>query len=847
MSEFILNGKKIKDEDGLNLLEYLRDKMKLTSVKNGCNEGVCGTCTILVDSKPKRACTLTLEKVNGKSIVTLEGVDKAEKQVYADAFAKVGAVQCGFCIPGMIISAKGLIDNNPNPTREEAKKAIRLNLCRCTGYVKIIDAIMLAAEAFNKNKKIDFEDSRKVGAPMTRVDANAKALGEAIYADDVYLEDMLYGAVYRLDVPRAKIISINTSLAKSIDGVEAVLTYEDVPGENYQGYIFKDWPTMVPTGEETRYIGDAIAIVAAKTKKLAKEALTKIEVKYEELEPITSPQDALEVDANKIHVDGNLLSRTHVQKGDVEEAIKNSKHVVEHTFSTPATDHAFLEPESTVSFYQDGVLVVYSGSQSVHHDHHELVRVLGLSHEEIRVESKEIGGGFGGKEDLSIQHHAALLTYYTKKPVKITLSREDSLKVHPKRHAMDIKMSVGCDEEGFLTFVKANIIADTGAYASLGTAVLERACTHAAGPYKIKNIDLEGLCVYTNNPPAGAFRGFGVPQSNFPRETCIDLLADKVGIDRWTMRYQNAVEPGAYLPTGQLCEDDVALKETLMAVKDEFFKNDFVGIACAHKNTGIGVGLVDVGRCKLIVEDGSVVIYTSAARIGQGLSTAMIQIVSETLETELPIKMSASDSIYTPDAGATTASRQTMFTGEATRQAALKLNEELRNKTIDELNGHEFVGEYFGVTDSLKSDKEHPRNHVAYSFATQLVVLNEGKKIEKVVAAHDIGRAINPINIEGQIEGGVVMSLGYALTENFVLDKGKLKSKFGTLGLFRSINVPNIDPIIIEKNQSKLAYGAKGIGEISSIPTAAAIASAYRKFDGLLRLSLPLEDTPYKK
>ena len=847
MKQITVNGTNVQIPEDAKLIDFLRDELRLTSVKNGCKVGVCGTCTVLVDGAPKRACILKGAKLEGANVVTLEGIETEEKKVYTDAFAAKGAVQCGFCIPGMVIAAKGLIDNNPEPTRDEVNKAISRNICRCTGYVKIVDAILEAADSFKTGEPVELPAGDKVGDRAVRIDAVPKASGEAIYVDDMFMDDMLHATVLRTEYPRALVKSINTDKAKQLEGVHAVMTAEDIPGEVYQGYIFKDWPTMVPIGEETRFIGDAIAIVAADTKELAAEAVSIIEVEYEEREPLTNPFDAL-VSDYQIHPKGNQLSRTYVQKGSVEEARKNSAHVVKERFFTPATEHAFLEPESALSYYdENGVLVVYVGTQSVHHDHHELERVLGLQHDEIRVEAAYIGGGFGGKEDLSVQHYACLLTQRTKRPVKITLTREDSMKVHPKRHAMFMDVEMGCDEEGYFTFVEAKITADTGAYASLGTAVLERACTHAAGPYKIKNIDLEGLCVYTNNPPAGAYRGFGVPQSNFARETAIDMLAEKVGIDRWQIRYQNAVEPGDALPAGQLLEEDVALKETLMAVKDDFYANPNAGIACGHKNTGIGVGLSDIGRAKVVISDGAAVLYTSAARIGQGLSTAMLQILSESVDADIEYGMHASDSIYTPDAGATTASRQTLFTGEATRIAGAKLKEALKDKTIEELEGMEFEGEFAGITDGLYTDKEHPKNHVAYAFATQLVTLNEELKIEKVIAAHDIGKAINPMNVEGQVEGGVVMSLGYALTEDYVMENGYLKSKFGTLGLWKAPMVPEIDVRLIEKNPNGLAFGAKGIGEISSIPTAAAVNAAYRNVDGVLRKDLPLAQTPYKK
>ena len=846
---FRLNGRVVSAEKGMTLLKYLREVEKLTSVKNGCNEGVCGTCTVLIDGKAVRSCTMKVDKLQDKEVLTIEGLSELERKIYTDAFAEAGAVQCGFCTPGMVMSAKSLLNENLNPTEEDIKKAIRNNICRCTGYVKIIKAVLLAAEALRESKHISLNTFRSnIGQNWRRVDAVQKTLGEAIYCDDIFMEDMLYVSVLRAMKPRARVLSVDTGKAAVMEGVEAVLTAQDVPGENYQGYIFKDWPTFVPVGELTRCAGDAIAAVAARTKEIADEAIRQIEVRYEELEPVTDPGRALEADAPKLHEKGNLLSRTYVKRGSPEEALASSRYVVKHTYRTAPLEHAFIEPESAVSFYDGDVLTLYVATQSVTHDHHEICRVLGLPHDKVRTVLQNVGGGFGGKEDLSVQHYAALGTYYTKKPCKYTFTREESLLCHPKRHGMELEITTGCDEQGMLTAMTAKIIADTGAYASLGTAVLERACTHACGPYSIPNVELDGYCVYTNNPPSGAFRGFGVPQPNFGSEANLDQLADLVGIDRWEIRYRNAVEPGMVLANGQICGDDVAVKETLLAVKEDYFSNKYSGIACAMKNTGIGVGLPDIGRCRIRVKDGRVVVYSAASCIGQGLATVMIQIVSETTGIDgARISFNPPDSSLCPDSGATTASRQTLFTGEACRQAALKLKAALETKALEELEGQDFEGEFSAITDPVSSTKENPVSHVAYSYATHVAVLDDEGKVAKIIAAHDIGRAINPLSLEGQVEGGVIMGLGSALREELVYEKGLVKSRFGTLGLLRATEIPEIDVRIIEKNQSELAYGAKGIGEISLIPVAAAVASAYERFDGIRRLELPLKGTPYSK
>lgn len=848
MVTFNLNGKQVTAPAELNLMDYLRDELQLTSLKNGCGEGVCGACMVLVDGKPTRACVQKIARLEGKTVLTIEGLPQKEQDIYAWAFAEAGAVQCGFCIPGMVISAKGLLDQKLNPTPSEVKKALRNNLCRCTGYVKIEKAVMLAAQALRGEISPGELGEAKVGGRLERVDARVKTLGQAEYVDDLFVENMLYAAVLRTKYPRAKIKGIDISKAKEHPQVEAVLLAEDIPGERIEGYLQKDWPTLVAVGEETRYVGDALALVAAKTKKAAREALDLIEVDYEELPPITNPYEALKEDAPKLHPKGNILAKTHVKRGNPEEAIANSKYVVTKTYKTPFVEHAFLEPESALAIPdEDGGVTIYVGTQSVYHDMHSIANILGLPEEKVRVIAKYIGGGFGGKEDLSVQHHAALLAMATKKPVKLTLSRKESLLVHPKRHAMDIEMTTGCDENGHITVMVAKIVADTGAYASLGGPVLERACTHAAGPYRVPNVELTGTGVYTNNPPAGAFRGFGVAQSAFACEGNLDILAEMVGISPWEIRYRNALRPGDIMPNGQIADESTAIDETLLAVKEEYESHKNAGIACAIKNAGLGVGVPDIGRAKLIIKDGKIQLQTAASCIGQGLATTMTQIICETVGIdESKVEVAHPNTIIAPDSGSTTASRQTLFTGEAVRQAALQLAEQLKEKSLEELEGAEFNGEFEGVTDPLNSPKEHPVNHVAYSYATHVVILDEDGIVKKVVAAHDVGRAINPKNVEGQIEGGIAMGLGYALKEEFPLVNSVPKAKFGTLGLLRSTDMPEVETKIIGKNPSSLAYGAKGIGEIAAIPTAPAVASAYYRFDGQRRFSLPLEDTAYR-
>lgn len=850
---FIVNGQKIETSEEKNLLDFLRDNLGLISVKNGCKEGACGTCTVLIDGKAMKSCIFTTKKINGKEIKTIEGFSEREKAVFAYAFTECGAVQCGFCIPGMVVAAKSLFLKTLNPTREEVKKALVGNICRCTGYVKIEEAILLAAKLFREKLEIPaVECAGLVGTHVHRVDGVVKTLGTAKYAEDYKIDGMYYGSAVRTKYPRAKVLSIDYSEALKLEGVLGVLTAEDVPGKNNIGHLefISDWDALIPVGGITRYIGDAVALVAAKDKKTLEEAKKLVKVEYEELEGLFTIEEAMADGAPLIHSKpNNVLVREVLKRGDYEGALLNSKYKVTNVYETPATEHAYLEPESALAMPDgNGGIEIHTSSQSVYDEQREIARLLGLEKDQVRVKSAYVGGGFGGKEDMSVQHHAALLAYILKKPVQVTLSRQESINVSTKRHPMKIEMTTCCDENGILTGMKCKIYADTGAYASLGGPVLQRACTHAAGPYNYQNIDIEGIAVYTNNPVGGAFRGFGVTQSAFAIESNINQLAELIGISPWEMRYRNAIRPGQVLPNGQIADEGTALVETLEAVKEEYFNNEIVGIACAMKNSGVGVGLPDIGRCRLTVQDGKVRIRTSAACIGQGMGTVCMQILCETtgLTTD-KIVVDSPDTGITPNSGTTTASRQTVFTGEATRVASLELKKQLETKTLEELEGWDYEGQYSGITDKMGSDKPNPVSHVAYGYATQIVILDKDGKVQKVTAAHDIGHAINPKALEGQIEGGVVMGLGYGLTEIMPVEKGIPKVKFGTLGLFRATNIPEIKTVIVEKNKAELAYGAKGVGEIVVIPTAPALQNAYFKYDGEFRTSLPLQKTAYRR
>ena len=846
-----INGKDAVSQLDKTLLSFLRDDLRITSVKDGCSEGACGTCTVLVDGKAIKACVQKVSKFVGKQILTIEGLSDREKAVYEYCFGEAGAVQCGFCIPGMIICAKALLDVNLNPTNIAVKKAINGNICRCTGYKKIEEAILLAAKYFRDNLEISASPSElQVAQKFKRLDTAEKVNGTGLFVDDIELPGMIYAKAVRSQYPRAIVNKIDISKAAAHPDCVKILLAQDVP-HNVVGHIKQDWEVMIAEGTTTRYVGDSLALVATYHKETLDEVCQLVEVNYTELEPVTCPTDGLKADAPLIHKDGNIMSRATLQRGNAEEAIKNSKYVVTRKYKTPFQEHGFMEPECAIAMPEgeDGILL-YSGSQSVYDEQREIATMLQIPIEKVHCQAQLVGGGFGGKEDMSVQHLAALMTWYTKRPVKVKFSRQESMDYHVKRHAMEMEFTTACDENGYLTGMKAVIIADTGAYASLGGPVLHRACTHAAGPYNYQNIDIFGMSVYTNNVVGGAFRGFGVTQSCFATENNINLLAEMVGISPWEIRYRNAIRPGQVLPNGQVADESVAMAECLEAVKDVYESNPYAGIAVGFKNSGTGMGKKDIGRCVLSIEQGKVHVRTSAACMGQGIATMCATVLCQTTGLDPAcIIHERADTVRTPNSGTSTASRQTVVTGEAVRRVAEKLKAELdTGLTLADLAGREFYGEYSAKTDPMGAIKENPTSHVSYSYGAQVVILNEAGKVVKVVAAYDVGTPVNIQSVEGQIEGGIIMGLGYAMTEEFKIEGGYPQTKLGTLGLMRAKNSPELETILVQgKGKIPETYGAKGCGELCLIPTAPACAHAYYRLDGKFRTQLPLKDTFYKK
>lgn len=920
--KFTVNGQPIEVEPrpGQMLVDLLREQLKLTGTKVGCNEAECGACTVLLDGKPVLSCTFPAAKAEGRQVVTVEGLAGVFPSSYdgeaafqklhplQQAFVLHGAVQCGFCIPGQLMTAYALLQRDPDPGEAEIRTALKDTLCRCAGYPTIIGAIQEAARAMRTGSPVRApdlpvpipSDGFIVGATQARPDAVEKVTGGAKFTDDLSFPGMLHARVKRAGVPHAIVKRIDISAVKAIPGVAAVLTAADIPGEHRHGTVIKDWPSLIGVGERVRYVGDAIAIVAAESREIASQALDVIEVEYD-LQPVVSdPVQSRQADAPKLHDNGNLLKHIKVRKGDIESGFRQAEVILEHTFHTPATDHAFMEPECSVAVpAPDGRMLIYVGSQIPYSDRNDVARALGWPDERVRVVGQLMGGGFGGKEDIAGQIHAALLANVTGRPVKLLFDRHESLLVHPKRHATQIRVKMGALKDGRLTAVETELYGDTGAYASLGEKVLTRATTHSSGPYELPNAKADCYAMYTNNPPAGAFRGFGVLQSAFAIESMMDCLAGTLEIDPVALRRQNALRVGSVTNTGQTLKDSVGLVECIDKVSAEMYRlggdrpfearvvpgaehlRRAWGFAAAYKNTGLGGGAPDKAGAEVeLYEDGTLEVRTSSAELGQGLVTVLQMIVAQEFNLDpWKVRVLVMDTDLTPDGGPTTASRQTYVSGNAALHAARTLREAIAATLAEkydqppdtirfieglaQVNGHAVpLGEAAVL---MRSEGREPRAlyeywapttqplgtggdmHFAYSFAAQAAevevnTLTGEVKVLRVVVANDVGKAINPLGLKGQIEGGIVMGIGHALTEHFIVEDGKVFTDRMARYRIPSITyTPEITSFVVEHPTADGPHGAKGVGEIVTVPTIPAITNAIYYATGVRIDALPVD------
>jgi xanthine dehydrogenase molybdenum-binding subunit len=843
---FALNGREVvvEHDEGEHLLEVLRERLGITSPKDGCSpQGTCGCCTVLVDGRPALACLLEPAWVAGRAVTTLEGLPEPRRELLAASFVAAGAVQCGFCTPGIAIRASHLVDRGLTTDRDRVRRALAGHLCRCTGYHRIVDAIQLAGSGGPCEPPAT---GHGIGASSPRYRGRELVLGARPFVADLKVDGMLHGALVLSAHPRARVVGIDLAPALASRGAVAVLTAADIPGKHRHGLIVEDWPLLVAVGETTRYIGDILAVVVADTQHRAHAAAARLGVEYEVLEPVTDPELALDPAAPAVHQGGNLLELCSYRYGDVGLALAASAHTVEATFRTQRVEHAFLEPEAALALPDGDRLTVFSQGQGVHDDRRQIAAILGLDPERVRVELVPNGGAFGGKEDLSVQGHAALAAWHLGRPVRIVLTRSQSLRIHPKRHPLTLRYRAGCDAEGRLTAVEARIVGDTGAYASVGAKVLERAAGHACGPYRVPAVDVEARTVYTNNPPCGAMRGFGANQAAFAIEGVLDRLADKVGLDGYDIRERNVLSPGDRFATGQRMTASCGIRRTLEAVRETYKSARVAGIACGIKNTGIGNGLDDIGRVLIeVVAGGRLSILTGYTEMGQGLYTILRQVVSEETGLDPEIMEVATASDPRVECGMTTASRATALCTAAGRRAAARLASALDSGSLDDLAGESFLGEIIvDITTPPGADVDDPVTHMAFGYATQVVVLGDDGRIDRVIAAHDVGRAVNPQLCSGQVEGAVHMGLGSALSEDFPCTGGVPDSLLlRDLGILRAADTPSIEVILVEVADEIGGYGAKGVGEIGLVPTAGAVAGALHALDGCWRDTLPMRGT----
>jgi CO/xanthine dehydrogenase Mo-binding subunit/aerobic-type carbon monoxide dehydrogenase small subunit (CoxS/CutS family) len=884
--EFTLNGRRTaaRYEPGMQFLEVLRDECGVVSAKNGCApEGICGCCLVMINGHPALSCLRKPEQMTGCDVVTVEGLADDTRRILGDAFVLEGGVQCGFCIPGIVIRAAALMRTGVTDDRDAVAKALDGHLCRCTGYGRIIDAIQTAGEACRNGGQLPRSEPRRhlffgesfglsrnpafatadgatgngdgVGRSVARLEGVAQTLGSRPFVDDMFVPGMLHGAVVLSEHPRARVRAIRTAAAAAMPGVVRVFTAADVPGGRGTGLHVPDLPIFVAVGETTCCVGDVLAMVVADTAFHARQATRRVDVDYEVLEPITDPLAALDPGAPHVHAADtvyaapNLIDTTAFARGDVDAALAASVHVIEETFVTQAIDPAFLEPEACLALPQGNGIKVHSESQGSTFDRSQIARILNLSPDDVEIALAASGGAFGAKEELSIQGQTAVAAYLLGRPVKTVLTREQSTQHHVKRHPMTLHYTVGADAGGRLLAVRARILGDAGGYAGTSGKCLLRAACHSCGPYRVPNVDIASRAVYTNNPTSGAMRGFGSNQAQFAMEGIMDRLAEKVGVDGWDIRERNILDPGDRFATGQIMRESVrGMKMSLSAVKDVYKAAKYKGIGCGIKSTGLGNGTIEGGYIVLRVLEGArVEILNGYTEMGQGVYTATLQAVCE--ETGLPADVMTVrwDKDLGNKCGETWASRATTLSCAAAQEAGRKLAADLKELPLARLAGREYAGEYvcnFTTRPGTPEAVTNPTTHLTFSYSTQVVILGDDGRLERVVAAHDVGRAINPRLCAEQMEGGVHMGLGYALSENFTSTGGVPDSlRLSDFGIVRAKHMPRVDVILIEVPDEIGGYGAKGVGEIGCVATAGAVAGALHSYDGVRRSRLPMDDS----
>jgi len=900
-----INGRKISANvpARTTLLSFLRDELKLTGAKNGCGTGHCGACTVLVDGQAVKSCSLPMRRLQDADVLTIEGLtDGRRLHPIQAAFLAAGAVQCGFCTPGMIMSAKALLDNNPDPTEAEIRSGLQFNICRCTGYLKIIAAVKLACDWLKHPSKIKLHRSGGYGQSVIDIDGPAKVKGKLPFAGDMVHDRMLYAKVVWSRHPHALIKRVDIRSAEKIEGVFRVLTAKDVPGHNGFGPLTPDQPVLC--SDKVRFVGDAVVLVLAESERTAQKACDSVIVEYDPLPGIFSPEQGLNNQARPIHPAGNICKQLIHTVGDVNQGFRQADLIVAGRFETPFVEHGYLEPEAGLAFWENDTLVIKAPTQFPFELRGQLAKILSLPEDKIRVRATPLGGAFGSKADATIEPLIALGAYCAKRPVKLTLTRDESMKKSTKRHPYLMDYKVGFDKRGRILAVEAKLLSDAGPYTALSPRVIDQACIFACGPYEVPNLKIEGLAVYTNNVNSSAFRGFGINQVAVAIESLMDEAARRLRMDPFEIRYQNALKSGSLTPTGEILRHSVAMKETILAARNALApalpainkkvtpgRKLGIGVAAGFKNVGAGKGKIDdAGAVFKLLPDGNVLLRASAVDMGQGIRTTLAQIARQVLPLrDDRLELITGDTALTPRHGGAIAERQTLISGNAVVRAAELFKVEIIKKTAALLSKppgeldwiadgvvHQPSGQTISLATLARTISERNdeieaafiyiapktfaladvegrksvspgeyRNYPGYAYTCQVAALEvdpvDGRvRVLEVIAAHDVGKAINPQKIEGQIEGSCLMAQGYALSESFPMSHGiPLVRTYGKLNIPSILEAPPVRVLMVEKPEPGGPFGAKGISEVATVPLTPAILNAIYDAVGVRVYSLP--------
>ena len=884
---FKLNGQacSIASNPVTRTSDVLREELGLTGTKVGCDAGDCGACTILIDGEQRFACLTAAGQLEGCDVQTVEGLAKDGKlSPLQQAFHRYGAAQCGICTPGMLMAAQSLLNVKPNPSREEVEDALGGVLCRCTGYSKIVAAVLEASGTETQELPADADSG--FGSRTRKVDGEPKLLGTEIYGADTAPDDSLWMRVVRSPHPRATfVLPSPEKIIEENPGLMRILTWQDVPGNNGFGIYphIKDQPVLAK--DQVRYRGEAVAALIGDRKSIEAVTDDDLGIEWVPEDAIESYESALEgkiSPVQEIHED-NLLARGFLKKGDAESVYEQSLIKAQGTWETSYVEHAYIEPEAGYAVKRGQRLELFVSTQTPYMDRDEVAQVLGIGPDQVRIIPSAVGGGFGGKLDCSVQPLLAVAAWILEKPIRCTFTRPESLASSTKRHPAKMKASASCDKDGTLTSLSFEGDFNTGAYASWGPTVADRVPIHCSGPYFVPNILAKTRALLTNGPPSGAFRGFGVPQSAIAHEALMDSLAEQTGIDPLEFRLKNALRKGQRTGSGQLLENSVGQAECLEALQSrwqewrkasEEFNNHSeiikrgVGIGCCWYGCG-NTSMSNPSTMRVgINSEGTITLYNGAMDIGQGANTIMIQICAEALGLPASsFQFIMGDTDLTADAGKTSASRQAFVSGRASQLAGEHLRaqiihlaeaEEDANLRLDgstlwvqdkngehsillsdllpRTNGDVLVGEGTFDPPTTKLDENGQGSpYATYGFGAHIAEVEVDLKLGttrvlRLAAAHDVGKTVNPTQVEGQIQGGVAQGLGMALMEEYVqgVTENLHDYLIPTVG-----DMPDIEILLIEDPEPLGPFGAKGIGEHALIPTAPAILGGIRQATGV--------------